>query len=396
MRLSTPLGTVNRWADYRRRQRDLLHGAPTSHHESDTPVDGDLSRYGVAGLPLNRHSPFYLGFLGALGALIAIALWHAVGQLATVLTLLLVSLFLTLALNPVVEAITRRGVRRSLAVAVVFVGLIGAFVVVGFLVVPPVVSQGTALAQQAPSYLQHVLDTPWVRNLDKHYHVVAKAQAEITKAVTDQSFVSGVLGGILGAGLVVLNGVFQSFTVLVLTLYFLGSLPRMKQAAYAVVPASRRARVTSLSEEIMRRTGSYAIGQVAVAAVNASFSWVMMTIVGIPYPAVLAIAVGFLGLVPMVGAGLGAVVVSVFAFFDQPSKALIAVIYYIVYTQVENYIVMPRVMTRTIAVPGAVTVVAALTGGTLLGMLGALIAIPVAAGLLLLYDDVLIPRQERH
>jgi predicted PurR-regulated permease PerM len=384
---------MNRWADYRRRQRELMHAAAAGHHERDAPVVDDLSAYGPAGVPLNRHSPFYLGFFGALGALIAIALWHAVGQLATVLTLLLVSLFLTLALNPIVESLTRRGVRRSLAVATVYLGLIAVFVVVGFVVIPPVVSQGTALAQQAPSYLQHLLDTPWVRDLDKHYHVVAKAQAQLTDAVSNQSFVSGVLGGILGAGLVVLNGLFQSFTVLVLTLYFLGSLPRMKQAAYAVIPASRRTRVVSLSEEIMRRTGSYAIGQVSVAAVNATFSWVMMTIVGIPYPAVLAIAVGFLGLVPMVGAGLGAVVVSVFAFFDQPSKAVIAIIYYIVYTQVENYLVMPRVMTRTISVPGAVTVVAALTGGTLLGMLGALIALPVAAGLLLIYDEVLIPRQ---
>ena len=403
VRLSTPVGTVRRWGEYRRHQRALVHDLAMARTPSRRPASAaeaapraEAAGPGSLGAPFNRHSPFYLGFFGALGAMVAIGLWGALGQLTTVLTLFLVSLFLTLSLNPIVVLLTKRGLRRGLAVATVFVGLIVVFVAIGFVVIPPVVSQGTALVQQAPSYFQHVLTTPWVHDLDQHYHIVEKIQSQITNAITNQSIVSGVLGGILGAGLVVLSGIFQAFTVLVLTLYFLGSLPRMTGAAYRLVPASRRHRVVELSEEIMRRTGSYAIGQVSVAAVNATCSWVMMTIVGIPYPAVLAVAVGFLGLVPMVGASLGATVVAVVAFFNSPTQALIAVIYYIVYTQVENYVVMPRIMARTISMPGAVTIVAALVGGTLLGMLGALIAIPVAAGLLLIYDEVLIPRQDHH
>ncbi len=141
----------------------------------------------------------------------------------------------------------------------------------------------------------------------------------------------------------------------------------------------------------MRRTGSYAIGQVAVATLNAFCSWIMMTIVGIPYAAVLAVLAGFLGLVPMVGAGLAAALVCTVAVFDSPRKMVIALIYYIIYQQIENYVIVPRVMQRTVFVPGAVTVVAALAGGTLLGMLGALLAIPFAAGLLLLYEEVLLP-----
>ena len=146
----------------------------------------------------------------------------------------------------------------------------------------------------------------------------------------------------------------------------------------------------------MRRVGSYAIGQVAIASLNAVLSYVMMTIVGIPYAAVLAVSVGLLGLIPMIGATLGAVIVCTVAFFVDPSKALIAAIYYIVYQQIENYVVAPRIMQRTVSVPGPVTIVAALCGGALLGVLGALLAIPVAAGLLLLYEEVLVPRQSRH
>ena len=327
--------------------------------------------------------------------LAAYALWQAVSSLGTVLTLLTVAFFLTLSLNPVVELLVRRGLRRGGAVAAVFVLAVGAFVLLGFVVVPPVTQQAGELAQSAPGYVNDVLSNPRVQDIDQHYHVVEKIQEEVNKRLTDSDFMSQVAGGVLGAGRIVAEGIFSTLTVLVLTLYFLSSLPTLKQAAYAVVPASRRPRVISLSEEIMRRVGSYAIGQVVVAAVNAFCAWIMMSIVGIPYAAVLAVAVGFLGLVPMVGATLGAVLVAVVALFDDPTKAVIALVYFIVYQQTENYLVAPRIMQRTVSVPGAVTIVAALIGGTLLGMLGALLAIPAAAGLLLLYDEVLVPRQRR-
>ena len=146
----------------------------------------------------------------------------------------------------------------------------------------------------------------------------------------------------------------------------------------------------------MRRTGAYAAGQGLVATINGLCSFIMMSLVGIPYPAVLAVVVGLLGLIPLVGATIGAVVVGVIAFLNEPQHALIVAIYYIVYQQIENYVIVPRIMTSTVSVPGALTIVAALAGGTLLGVLGALLAIPVAAGLLLLYEEVLLPRQAQH
>ncbi len=416
MRWSTLWGPVERWSDYRRRQRAALEESnrigpdfllPTDHAAAtaappgpgaDTGLLGATEPtashgdFGDAGQPLNRHSPFYLGFWGATGALLAWALWGSLGRATTAITLLLVSFVLALALAPIVDRLTGR-MPRAAAVTAVFLGLVGALVLIGLLVVPPVVTQGSQLAQQAPQYVQDLLDTSWVRELDRHYDIIDRAEQELMGSLTNQSFIEGVLGGILGAGRAVVSGVFQTLTVLVLTLYLLASLPRVKQAAFAMVPASRRPRVEPLSEEIMRRVGSYAIGQVGIASLNAVASYVMMLIVGIPYAAVLAVSVGLLGLIPMVGATLGAAIVSVVAFFDEPRKALIAIVYYVVYQQVENYVIAPRVMQHTVSVPGTVTVVAALVGGTLLGVLGALLAIPVAAGLLLLYDEVLVPRQ---
>lgn len=378
-------------------------GVAEGHRPDDGPgqttqdeSSADGRPYGRAGRPLNRQSPFYMGFVGAIGVLTALLLWHTLGRLTTVLTLVVVAFFLALTLNPLVEFLTRHGLKRGGAVALVFAGVVAVFTLLGLVVVPPVISQGTDLAQKAPDYLDQILRSRFVKDLDRHYDVVDKIQTEFNKRITDGNFLSQVFGGVLGVGVAVIGGIFQAFTVLVLTLFLLASFPRVKQGAYAIVPASRRPRVISLSEEIMRRTGSYAIGQVAVATINAICSWIMMMIVGIPYAAVLAVAVGFLGLIPMVGATAGAAVVCLVAIFDEPKKAVIALIYYVVYQQLENYVVAPRIMQRTVSVPGAVTVVAALAGGTLLGVLGALLAIPVAAGLLLLYEEVLLPRQRRH
>jgi predicted PurR-regulated permease PerM len=379
---------------------DLLHATlPLDAESPPAPPDGPPARrrdFGSAGHPINPQSPFYVGFVGALGVLTAYTVFQSLGKLDTTLTLLVVAFFLTLALNPVVESLTRRGVRRGWAVTVVFLGVLGVVTLVGWVVIPPVVQQSTELAANAPTMLDNLLTNPWVQDVDHRYELVKRIQEEVTKRAAEGTLWSGVFNGVLGAGRIIASGIFSVLTVLVLTLYFLASLPAVKHAAYAMVPASRRPRIISLAEEIMRRVGSYAIGQLTVATINACCAWVMMTLLDLPFAAVLAVAVGFLGLIPMVGATLGASIVALTAFFDEPKKALIVIIYFVVYQQLENYAVMPRVMQRTVSVPGAVTVVAALAGGTLLGILGALLAIPVAAGLLLLYEEVLVPRQRHH
>ncbi|MDQ5840991.1 MAG: AI-2E family transporter [Chloroflexota bacterium] len=423
---------LERWSEFRRRQREILRASNTPNTPLGTPTtqeggaettkdgaaetDEQLERdpltaylpleapareysrrrdYGAAGRPLNRHSPFYVGFVGAFGVLTAYGLYRALGQLTQVITLLIVALFVSLALNPLVEALNSRGLRRPLSVTIVFVGLVIVFTALGFLVVPPVIQQGGLLADKAPQYLDGLVNNQFVQDFDSHYHVVDRFQAELEKLVTDGDFMSGVFGGVLGAGKAVASGFFSFLTILVLTLFFLSSLPTVKHAAYNMVPMSRRPRFISLSEEIMRRVGGYALGQVAVASINAVCSWIMMSIIGIRYAAALAVVVGVLGLIPMVGASFGAAIVCTVALFDEPKKAVIALIYYVVYQQVENYVIAPKIMQRTVSVPGAITVVAALAGAALLGLFGALLAIPVAAGLLLIYEEVLLPRQHR-
>lgn len=362
--------------------------------------DEDSSRFGAPGRPLNRGHPFYLGFVGAIGVLIAIGLVRLLGELSGVITLLVLSLFLALGLDPLVAWLERRRLPRPAAIAVVFVGLVGVFVAFFSAVVPPVVSQSTQLASQLPEYVEDAQTTfersETLRRLDEEYDISSRVAEELEGRLSSGETVTALFGGILGAGRAVVSGVFSAVTVLVLTLYFLASLRGMTAAGYRLVPRSRRRRVQMLGDEVSRRIGGYVIGQVSLATINGVLSFVVLTVVGIPYAAVLAFVVGILGLIPLVGATIGAVIVIVVALFTSVTSAIVLAVYYLVYQQFENYVLGPRIMARTVSVPGAVALVAALAGGSLLGILGALIAIPIAAGVLLIVQEVWMPQQDRH
>ncbi len=364
--------------------------------------DGDASdddadpKYGQPGQPLNRKSPLYLGFVAAIGALVAYHLLGLLGEISGTLTLILVAAFIAIGLDPLVRRVQRLGLGRGWAVAVVFVGLL--LVVAGFMaaVLPAVINQSTQLVQHLPDQISDLQQKKWVKDLDQQYNIITNATNEVKSRLTDSKSLLQLFGGILGAGKALVSGLFSVITVLALTLYLLASMNTLTEAGYRLLPASRRQRVRLLTEEIIRRIGGYISGQVAVASINGVCSFVMMTILHIPYALLLAIIVGLLGLIPMVGATIGAVVVGLVGLTQSVKIALIVAVYYVIYQQIENYLISPRVMSRTVEVPGGVALVAALIGGTLFGVLGALVAIPFAAAILLLIQQVLIPRQDQH
>lgn len=394
-------------AESNRLQRELIertHATPphaTAPRPDATGSPGPESRAAEGPVVEKRRelmtvtSPFMFGFFGALGVLVAWWLAQNVGRLGSVITYLLIAVFVTLALNPIVESLTRRGMSRPAGVFTVFMGMIAVLALFGWLVVPTIVQETSTLIERAPRYFEDLNTQPWLIDLNERYDLADRINTEVENRLDDSTFISTLFGGVLGAAGAVAGGLIGFFTALVLTLYFLAALPTVKDAAYKAVPLSRRPRVIGLAEEIMRRVGGYALGQVAVATINGACSWVMMQLLGVPYAIVLAVLVGILGLIPLIGATLGAVIVALVALSQGLVIALIVTIYYVVYQQFENYVIVPRVMARTVSVPGALTVVAVFAGGTLMGVLGALIAIPVAAGLLLLYNEVVIPRQQR-
>jgi predicted PurR-regulated permease PerM len=352
-----------------------------------------VSRFGIPGLPVNRGHPFYVGFMGALGVLVAYWLLGLLGRLTTMITLIVVALFLALGLDPVVAALQRRGLSRPAAVVTVVIAVVGVFVGFAAAVAPTLVTQATEFSTQLPALLDSFQHSSLIQQLDQRYGLVSSVTEQIQQRLTSGDTVVQLFGGVFGAGRALISGAFSAFTVLVLTLYFLASMQSMTEAVYRLVPASRRERVQALGDEIIRRIGAYIAGQVAVATINGVATYIVLSILGINYRLVLAIAVGLFGLIPLVGASIGAGVVVLVALFQSWQLALIVAAYYLAYQQVENYLISPRIMSRTVSVPGSVAVVAALTGGTLLGVVGALVAIPVAAGVLLIVQEVVIPRQ---
>jgi predicted PurR-regulated permease PerM len=349
-----------------------------------------LSPFGRPGQPLGRTHPFVFGFTAALGVICAWLLFQAVTSARQVIVLIVVSMFLAVGLNPAVERLQRARLPRGGAVAVVFLGLVLAFVGVGFAVIPPLTEQITNFIDHLPTYIQQLGENQRVQELDREYQVLQKAQ----DAVTNPNFGQSALDGVVGVGRVLLGGIVSTLTVLILTLYFLSSLPTIKTFFYRLAPRSRRARVALLGDEILLRIGGYVAGTITVAFIAGTMAYIFLSIMDVSFALPLALFVGITALIPLVGATIGAVLACIVAFFDGTFTGIACVIFFLVYQQIENYIIHPRVMKRAVDVQPAVTIIAALIGGTLLGIVGALLAIPTAAALALIIREVVVPRQD--
>lgn len=350
----------------------------------------DAKPYGVPGPPTRTFSPYRIGLVGGLGLLTAYGIVQTLSAVRSVLILLLISGFLAVGLNPAVEALERRGLSRSRAVGVVLVVVLLGFTGFLFAIVPPIVNQTADFIDNAPDYLANLRQNRAVADLDRRFHILKQAE----KALNSPALAANTFGGVLGVGKVVFNAVFSAITVLTLTLYFMSSLPRMKQAAYRAIPRSRRARVGLLADDILSRVGGYVAGALGIAACAAVTSFVLLMVLGIPSPVALALVVALTDLVPVIGATIGAVVVTSVAFAQDVRTGLIVAVFYLVYQQVENYLLYPRIMKRSVDVSPAVTIVAVLVGASLLGVVGALLAIPIAAAIQLILVEVVVPRQD--
>lgn len=339
--------------------------------------------------PLNLMSPLRVGFVGALGVLLAYGLARALIQAQSVLILIVVALFIALGLEPLVRALTRRGLKRGLAVLVVLLGVIAVFVLAGYAVVPVFVEQISTLVRAAPGLLEETLRNRQVNDLNERFQVVSKAQ----EALSSGSLVAGAAGGVLGFAGAVLGAVFSAFTLLILSLYFLTALPALRSAIVRLSPASGRARTGYLTDQIFTRISSYILGTAVVALIAGVLSYAFLMIVGLrEYALALAVLVAIFDIIPLIGALIAAVIVVIVGFTQSATIGIVCLIFYAIYQQFENYVVQPRVFKKAVDVPGALVVIAALIGGTLLGVVGALLAVPVAAIVLLILREVAQPR----
>jgi predicted PurR-regulated permease PerM len=294
----------------------------------------------------------------------------------------LIAIFLAVALAGPVNLL-QRYMKRGFAILIVYLALLLVPVGIAAAVVPPLVNQGNDLIQNLPHYAQDAQDyankNPTLRRLERDYNITEKIQQQAEKLPGKIGGAAGVLGDI-GLGLV--NSLFALFTILVLTAFLLGSGPKWVERFIELRPPHQADRLERVLSNMGRAVGSYVGGVLAQATLAAVCAFIVLTILGVPFAAALAIIVFFGDLIPLIGATLGAIVVGVVTVFtDFPTATIIWVIYSIVYQQLENTLIQPQIQRRAVNVHPFVVLVAVLFGSTLLGVLGALVAIPVAASI---------------
>ncbi|CAO1652510.1 AI-2E family transporter [Salinibacterium sp. NSLL150] len=346
-------------------------------------------------------NPFRLGLLGGLGVLVAVGIGQTVISLATILTYVGAALFLALGLDPVVTWLETKKFPRWTAILTVLAGVLGVFTGLIFAIVPVIAEQVRNASEAIPRLVTAFFDGtvresvetafPWlnVQDLLDGFNVW----------IADLDFTT-IGGGVFAVGIGIATGITGAIIVLILTIYFVSSLNNIKGGLYQLVPATKRAKFIDLAEQVSAAVGRYVIGQGSLALVNGVLSFLVLTLIfpafGLPvkYSALLAF-IAFVGsLIPLVGTLSGSIVITLLVLlFNGPPSVIAVGIYYLIYMQVEAYLLNPRIMNKAVKIPGALVVIAALAGGTLLGILGALIAIPVAAAILLIVQQVVVPRQ---
>ena len=351
--------------------------------------------YGKAGNPVSTSNPFYFGFMVTAGALIAFTLLQALASASAVFILIIISLFLAAGLNPAVLFFQNRGLKRGASVGAVM-GLVLLFVAVFIAIAaPPLIDQGNQLVNNAPQLVKDLNNNAFINDLNNRYGVIDSLQTRVDSVIKDGQFAITAFGGVIGVGKAVVSGLVSTFTILVLTLYFLAALPQVVQISLRFVPATRRDRVSKLTNAIIARVGSFVGGQGLIAILAALFILIMGLIIGMPYTAPLAMVVLVCGFIPLVGHFIGMSIVTLVSLTKSPTTALVALGSYIIYVQIENYVITPKIMRKSLAIPGLVTIIAALLGTSLLGLIGGLLAVPIAAAVLLIIDEVVFPRADQ-
>jgi predicted PurR-regulated permease PerM len=344
---------------------------------------------GAMGKPLNRRSPFLIGMTAAAGVAVTYGLLQIVIGVQDILILIGLALFLAIGLEPAVSWLVGKRFPRWVAVITVFVIALG--VISGFLTaaIPVIVEQATQFVAKAPTYLHQIQDhSSTLGKLNDKFHL---------QQLIEKTFSSGssLTNGLLGAGQAVFSALSNLLVVIVLTVYFVADLPRIRAAGYRLLPHSRRPRAILIGDQIFAKVGGYVLGNLGISVIAGLLTLIWLLSFGVPYAALLAITVAVLDLVPVIGSVVGGALVSLIALTVSVPVCLATVGFFVVYRLLEDYLLVPRIIGSAVKVPAIVTVVAVLLGGALLGIIGALVAIPIAAAVLLLAEEVLYPRLDR-
>ncbi|WP_233608409.1 AI-2E family transporter [Nocardia stercoris] len=341
---------------------------------------------GTPGRRFDPRSPFFIGMTGAAGVAVTYGAIQALIAASQVLLLIATALFLAIGLEPVVSWLVRPRFPRWAAVTVVFLVAFG--LLAGFLAaaIPPLAGQGSALVHNAPDYVDHLAHRyPLAETLDTRFHLRDRVQQAVG------SDPAKLAGGVLGAGRLVFSIVSGTVIVAVLTGYFMANFAQVRASIYRLFPHSRRPRAILIGDQIFAKVGGYILGNLVISVITAVLTFIWLLIFDVPDPLLLSVLVAVLDLIPAVGSTIAGVVVALVALTVSLPVTVATVVFFIVLRLFEDYVLVPRIIGRTVRVPAIVTVVAVLLGGALLGFAGALLAIPVAAAVLLILSETVLP-----
>jgi predicted PurR-regulated permease PerM len=319
----------------------------------------------------------------------------AFSNLSTIIIYIVFALFAALGLDPLVRAFERHHVARPWGILIVYTAFAVVLVGVLWLVIPTIVVQVSGFVTNIPKTITSFQNSDlydWLQN--NFGDQVGSLLNQIKTFLSDPANIAAIGGGVIKVGITIGTVISGIIIVLVLSLYFLATLPAIKLAFTRLAPARSRPTVSSMMEQISSGIGAYLGGMVVLAFFNSLVAFLLYLFLGLPFPLLMAVGAFCITLIPLVGSVLFWITGSVIALFSSPLSAVLFAIIYLIYMQIEAYILTPRVMNRAIAVPGALVVIGALVGGTLLGLLGALVAIPVTASILLIIKQIFIPRQD--
>jgi predicted PurR-regulated permease PerM len=339
-----------------------------------------------------RGSWARIGFGLGVGFLASYALARALLQTAQILTLVLLALFAAVSLEPVVSLLRRWHLPRGLTVAIVVLagfGLAGLFIA---LVIPPVSKEIDELTKQIPIWLQELHDhSSQLGKIEDHYHIVEKVKEQLSSSDVGAKVASGVLG----AGRIILSVFTGVLIVVTLTIYFMIGLPSIKDFTLRLLPASRRPRVEELTDQVMRQVGRYMLANVATSALAGIATTAWAWAIGIPYGLLLGFFVAIMDLIPIIGSTVGGIVVSLVALSVSWAAAIATGIFYTAFRFTEDHLTTPLTMRYVVRLHPVATMVAVLVGGALLGVVGALVAVPAATAVSLVLDEVVFPGRDR-
>jgi predicted PurR-regulated permease PerM len=321
-----------------------------------------------------------------------VGLLYVLYLVRSVVLLLFISVFLAVALGPAVDFFQRGPVPRGAAILVVYVLMMGSVVGVGLLVVPPIVDQVQQLSDDIPGYLDDLRRNDTFRQYDDKYDITQKLNEQAALLPSKLGDAAGALRSITVG---VFSTILQLVTVLTMTFFLLLEGKGLASFLMRLRGPEKEGKYRAIAGDIYRSTAGYVAGNLIISVCAGLSAYVVMSILGVPFAVPLAVLMAFLDLIPLVGATIGGVVIGIVtAFHDFPSDTIVWLLFFIIYQQVENNVLQPLVYKRTVNVSPLLVIVAILIGSSLLGVLGALVAIPVAAAIQIVVKDVW--RAERH